>query len=174
MHKLLAALKRLFLRLEAPDASTDDPLPPIPFAKLKRAVHRVFLHCSASDHAHHDNVETLRQWHVVDRGWSDIGYHFLIRFSGELVKCRPLSKTPAAQRGHNTGSIAICLSGGQNGKANAFTTKQEDTLLRLCTAINKAYAGRVTFHGHNEVSSKACPVYDYRSILNLDDDGVMR
>ena len=174
MHKLLAALKRLFLRLEALDASTDDPLPPIPFTKPKRAVHSVFLHCSASDHAHHDNVETLRQWHVVDRGWSDIGYHFLINFDGELHNCRPLSMTPAAQKGRNTGSIAICLSGGQNGKANAFTAKQEDTLLRLCTAINKAYAGRVTFHGHHQVANKACPVYDYRHILNLDDNGVMR
>ena len=81
--------------------------------------------------------------------------------------------TPAAQKGRNTGSIAICLSGGQNGKANAFTAKQEDTLLRLCTAINQAYAGRVTLHGHHEVAYKACSVYYYCYVLNLDDNGVM-
>jgi N-acetyl-anhydromuramyl-L-alanine amidase AmpD len=152
---------------------TNALLCPVDAKGFTQAVHSVFLHCSASDHAHHDNVETLRQWHVLDRGWSDIGYHFLINFDGELRNCLPLSMTPAEQKGRNTGSIAICLSGGQNGKANAFTAKQYDTLLRLCTAINQAYAGRVTLHSHHEVANKAYSVYDCRYILNLDDNGVM-
>ena len=32
-------------------------------------------------------------------------------------------------------------------------------------------AGRSTFHGHREVAAKACPVYDYKSILRLDGFG---
>ena len=34
-------------------------------------------------------------------------------------------------------------------------------------AINNAYAGSVTFHGHREVAAKACPVFDYKDVLKL-------
>ena len=54
--------------------------------------------------------------------------------------------TPAAQKGHNLHTLAI----------------------------NKAYNGRVSFHGHCEVSLKACPVFDYREVLKLDRYGTLR
>ena len=79
------------------------------FTRPDRAVDRVFLHCSASDHPNHDNISTMRKWHLEDRGWSDVGYHFLIRKNGTLEEGRPLDRTPAAQGGNNRGTIAICL-----------------------------------------------------------------
>ena len=44
----------------------------IQFIKPNRRVDRIFLHCSASDVPAHDNVETIRKWHL-DRGFDDIG-----------------------------------------------------------------------------------------------------
>jgi N-acetylmuramoyl-L-alanine amidase len=79
------------------------------FAKPDRAVDRVFLHCSASDHSHHDNIATKCKGHVEDRGWSDVGYYFFIRKDGTVEDGCPLERTPAAQGANNSGTIAICL-----------------------------------------------------------------
>lgn len=143
------------------------------FNKPKRRVSRVFLHCSAHDGKHTDNAETIDAWHK-DRGWRGIGYHFFIRFDGTIEHGRPLNKIPAAQGGNNRGTIAICCHGGQNSKPDAFTQEQFDSLKRLCGDIDKVYSGKITFHGHKEVSRKACPVFDYRDVLSLDKKGYMK
>lgn len=142
------------------------------FEKPKRFVSRVFLHCSASDHASHDNIETIRRWHTdpkpAGNGWSDVGYHFFIRKDGMLEPGRPLEKTPAAQLNHNKSTIAICLHGLDVRK---FTEAQFEKLKALCLEINQAYAGALSFHGHREVASKACPVFDYKGVLRLNEWG---
>lgn len=137
------------------------------FSKPRRPVTRVFLHCSASDRPEHDNVATMDQWHR-QRGWAGVGYHLFIRKSGLIEKGRDLEKVPAAQEGHNTGTIAICLHGLAVDK---FTDAQFRALLTLCHQINEAYVGAVTFHGHREVANKACPVFDYKSVLSLGPGG---
>lgn len=137
------------------------------FKKPARPVSRVFIHCSASDNPNHDNVATMRAWHL-QRGWSDVGYQFFIRKDGVIEAGRPLEKTPAAQAGHNTGTIAICLHGLDIDK---FTEAQFSTLQALCIKIDASYGGRVTFHGHREVAAKACPVFDYKAVLQLDRAG---
>ena len=55
------------------------------FTVLKRDVDRVFIHCSASDHAHHDDVKVMRDWHVNGNGWSDVGYHYFITKAGKII-----------------------------------------------------------------------------------------
>lgn len=137
------------------------------FAKPKRPVRRIFLHCSASDNPAHDNAATMDRWHK-SRGWSGIGYHYFIRKDGTLEPGRDIEKTPAAQAGHNRGTIAICCHG--LAREN-FTGAQQITLYRLCAEINRAYGGHVSFHGHREVAAKACPVFDYRRWLELDQYG---
>jgi hypothetical protein len=140
----------------------------MPFVKPKRPISRVFIHCTASDNPAHDNVETIRAWHKA-RGFSDIGYHFLIHKDGRVSAGRSLELTPAAQTGHNTGTIAISLHGLEKDK---FTDAQFKSLIALCLQINAAY-DKVTFHGHCEVAAKACPVFDYRDVLGLDAKGRM-
>lgn len=137
------------------------------FVKPKRPVSRVFLHCSASDNPAHDDVSVIDSWHKAN-GWSQVGYHYFIKKNGELQNGRPLELVPAAQAGHNVGTIAICLHGLLGNK---FTDAQFDTLRRLARDINFAYGGKVTFHGHCEVSAKSCPVFNYRMALNLDSKG---
>ena len=140
------------------------------FTRPARHVDRVFLHCSASDNPDHDDIATIRSWHVDERGWSDVGYHYFIRGDGALQEGRPLQRTPAAQAGHNAGTVAICLHGLAEEN---FTDDQFRTLTALAREIDEAYAGRVTFHGHCEVSSKSCPVFPYREVLGLDGAGRM-
>ncbi len=141
----------------------------IDFTPPKRLVTAVFLHCSASDNPDHDDVSVIRQWHLAN-GWSDVGYHFFIKKDGTIQPGRDLERIPAAQAPHNLGTIAMCAHG--LAKEN-FTDVQLAAVKGLCDAINRAYEGRVTFHGHCEVANKACPVFDYRALLGLDAKGNM-
>ena len=142
------------------------------FKKPHRKVKRVFIHCSASDVAAHDDVKVIDLWHR-QRGWYEIGYHYFITKAGTLQKGRSLESTPAAQRWHNRKTIAICLHGLLESK---FTNAQFNTLKHLCRIINWAYADGnkvVTFHGHCEVAAKACPVFDYKKVLDLTESGFL-
>ena len=136
------------------------------FTKPSRNVQRVFIHCSASDHAHHDNIATMQQWHLA-RGFKNVGYHFFIQKDGTLEYGRDIEKTPAAQKGHNLNTLAICMHGL---KAENFTEAQFETLKKLATQIEHNYKN-ISFHGHCEVSKKACPVFNYKKVLDLDTYG---
>ena len=132
-----------------------------------RTVNRVYIHCSASSIPEHGNVDIIRKWHI-NRGWNDIGYHYFIPFSGEIQLGRDIESDPAAQKGHNKNTIAICVHGL---KLNDFTVNQFNNLIKLCILINNECD--VTFHGHCEVSDKPCPVFDYQKILKLNAAGEM-
>lgn len=140
------------------------------FETPKRRVDRIFIHCSASENESLVGatlVDEIRRWHL-ERGWSDVGYHFLIDKDGELMSGRDILKSPAAQRGHNTGTIAIMVHGLRH-----FSRPSLNMLKEFCTQINEAYSGRISYHGHCEVSNKSCPVFDYKSLLDLDRFGRM-
>ena len=42
-----------------------------------RKINKIILHCSATPEGREHNVEDIRRWHLR-RGFSDIGYHYLI------------------------------------------------------------------------------------------------
>lgn len=139
------------------------------FKKPSRKIKRVFIHCSASDKPKNDDVSVMDRWHKA-RGWSGVGYHFYIKRDGDIQVGRDIEKTPAAQKGNNTGTIAICLGGLS---VDLFTDAQFSSLNSICNSINGAYDGKVTFHGHNEVSSKSCPVFNFREVIGLDSRGYL-
>lgn len=138
------------------------------FKKPSRKVFRVFLHHSATDNPEHDTIDFIRRVHVDENGWSAVGYHFFIDKNGVLFQGRSLERSPAAQKGYNKSTIAICLSGRKE-----FTEEQKKALQRLCNKINEAYGG-ISFHGHKEVASTLCPAYPYKEWLGLDDSGFIR
>ncbi len=140
------------------------------FKKPAREVHTVFLHCSASDRPEHDSAAVIDSWHKAN-GWAGIGYHFFIRKDGTIETGRDIEKIPAAQSSFNPGTIAICAHGL---KKENFTDVQLAAVKSLCTEINNAYGWTLRFRGHKEVANKACPVFDYKALLNLDSQGNMQ
>lgn len=137
------------------------------YDKPAREIKGVFIHCSASDAPEHDNIGVMRAWHL-ERGFNEVGYHYFIRKDGTLESGRATSLTPAAQRGYNANTIAVCVHGL---KKDEFTEAQFKTLRKLCTDIREAHGHGITFHGHCEVSAKSCPVFDYRNVLQLTAEG---
>jgi len=132
-----------------------------------RELKRIILHCSATreewmeDAGLEAQVEEIRRWHVEGRGWSDIGYHFLIGRDGEYAVGRPLERIGAHVRGHNRDSIGVCLIGG-HGSASTdsfhdnFTEEQLASVEDL-VSVTRMLLGPLSFHGHNEYAAKACP-----------------
>jgi hypothetical protein len=135
------------------------------FSKPRRTIRKVFVHCSDSDRPEHDDVSVIRDWHLA-RGFTNTGYHYFIRKDGMIQIGRPIEKIPAAQAGHNTGSIAICLSGRTD-----FTVAQFNSLRTLSNLILGALPD-VTFWGHHDVDrNKTCPNFNVRKELGLDKYG---
>ena len=142
----------------------------VTFTAPARKVDTTWLHCSASEAASWNDVEAIRQDHIHHRKWDDVGYHFFITKQGDIQPGRPLERIPAAQQGYNTGAIAFCAHGLEEGK---FTTEQYQSIIRLCTAIKNAYGAPMRFRGHREVAAKLCPVFNYVHVLGLNTSGYM-
>ena len=127
-----------------------------------RRISKIILHCSDSDASSHDNIETVTKWHVVENGWSDIGYHYFIDKSGELFKGREIPVVGAHCRGHNYDSIGICLSG-----RNEFTESQFIRAKDLVSTLAKQYnIKKSMILPHNRLDpGKTCPNFDILNVL---------
>jgi len=56
------------------------------------------------------SVDEIRRWHI-ERGFSDVGYHFVIRFDGTIELGRDIGLIGAHSIGQNNNSIGVCLLG---------------------------------------------------------------
>lgn len=128
-----------------------------------RDLNKIIIHCTATPEGRWHDVEDIRDWHVNGRGWSDVGYHFLVLLDGTVEEGRPVHRQGAHTRGHNANSIGICYVGGVDQDMNAKDTLNEDQEVALETLIcdlRDEYGDDLTIHGHNEFASKACPSFD--------------
>lgn len=134
-----------------------------------RPIAELIIHCTATraewwkTRTANQKVREVRKWHVEDRGWSDIGYHFLIDRDGTIVEGRPLERSGAHTRGHNKGSIGIALFGGHGGSENDqfgdhFTLDQEVALRGLIDRLQSQF-GPLNVSGHNQYDARACPCF---------------
>ncbi len=105
------------------------------------------------------NADNIRQWHI-EKGYGDIGYHFVIDRDGLVQAGRNLELTGAhcraGQRNHK--SIGICLSG--NFQHESPTPYQMQALLILVKQLQQKYAitkNMVELHGNVVGASTLCP-----------------
>ena len=131
-----------------------------------RQINKIIIHCAATPPIMDIGVSEIRDWHVNGNGWSDVGYHYVIRRSGMVEEGRPVDKSGAHARGHNADSIGICLVGGvdadQNPIAN-FTRPQWAALSTLVDGLVEAY-WPVEVIGHHDVDPhKECPCFDVKA-----------
>jgi hypothetical protein len=132
-----------------------------------RPIGEIIIHCTATradwwaTRTLNQKVAEVRRWHVSERGWKDIGYHFLIDRDGKVAPGRPVEKEGAHVMGHNTGTIGIALFGG-HGSASTdsfldnFTAEQDRALRKLIAEITE-HRPPMKVSGHNQYAAKACP-----------------
>lgn len=121
-------------------------------------VNFIVVHCADSKTSMDVSVDTLRRWHVEENGWSDIGYHYFIKFNGTLHECRETKFQGAHCKAVNDKSLAICLEGGFNGENN-FSQKQLSKLYDLIHGLKIQYPNAAVI-GHGHIDEKACPSFD--------------
>lgn len=128
----------------------------------KRSIKELIVHCSATPEGKDYSIDTIRQWHL-QRGFSDIGYHYVIYRDGSIHIGRDESIIGAHCTGHNTNSIGVCYIGGcaSNGKTpkDTRTTEQKQSLVKLLKELKTKYP-QASIHSHKDFSNKACPSFD--------------
>ena len=128
-----------------------------------RKLTRIILHCTATPDGRHVDVDTIRGWHKK-RGWSDIGYHYVIYIDGSVHVGRDVAKAGAHVVGHNADTIGVVYVGGTDagGKAkDTMNDAQETAFVNLVKHLRDQY-GPLTLHGHNEYAAKACPSFNVK------------
>lgn len=128
---------------------------------IKRAISKIILHCTATPEGKDYTVEQIRQWHLA-RGFSDIGYHFVVYRDGSVHRGRHIEQIGAHCSGQNACSIGISYVGGcaKDGKTPKDTRTPEQTIAlhKLVEDLLNQFPG-ATLHGHYEFANKACPSF---------------
>lgn len=135
---------------------------------MKRKVTDIVVHCSATQPSQDIGRAEIDRWHR-QKGWRQIGYHYVIRRDGRIEVGRGLEEVGAHVEGHNAHSVGICLVGGINGKGvseNNFTDEQFKSLGYLLRQV-KGITGAENILGHRDYPNvrKACPSFDVREWL---------
>jgi len=128
-----------------------------------REIKYIVVHCSATKEGKDFGVEDFRKWHKR-KGWSDVGYHFVIRLDGTIEDGRPIEKIGAGVRGYNSNSIHICYTGGvdENIKPKDTRTEAQKEALRFKLMALKQQFPHAEILGHRDFDGvrKACPSFD--------------
>lgn len=129
--------------------------------KIKRKINEIIVHCTDTEAFVPVSKKDLYQWHVVERNYKDIGYHYFIDIKGNIIVCRSIDKVGAHCKGHNKHSIGICYAGGRlNG--NYYDTRtilQKDSLHQLIQGLCNTFP-ITKISGHRDYSRKSCPCFD--------------
>lgn len=147
-----------------------------------RKITGIIVHCTATrpewwtGKRTSEKVAEIRRWHKA-RGWSDIGYHYLIDRDGTIATGRDVKRTGAHVRGYNKGTIGVSLFGGHGSSetddfSDNFTQEQDIALMTLLGQLRVKY-GNVPVTGHNQYAAKACPGFSVPLYLDSDTpDGI--
>ena len=127
-----------------------------------RNITEIIVHCSATPEGKDYTVEDIRRWHK-ERGFDDIGYHYVIYRNGEIYRGRREDRVGAHCVGHNSNSIGICYIGGlaaDRKTAKDTRTAAQKASLKVLLKNLKANFPEARICGHRDFAKKACPSFD--------------
>lgn len=125
-------------------------------------IHTIILHCSDSPSGRGDTASTIHRWHQ-DRGWSGIGYHYVIEDSGDIAPGRPPYWKGAHCKGFNKRTLGVCIIGKNYAD---FTPDQRAAAIDLLELLCAQHQLTVEdIKGHYELDPrKTCPGWDMDSV----------
>lgn len=125
-----------------------------PYAALGRVARRVVHHTAfpslkiTSPMLERAHMRVMQGWHFA-RGFSDLGYHYVVFPSGRVYEGRPASALGAGVAGHNTGSIHVSFAG------NFEFEKPTPAALAAAKLLLDRWDAQLV--GHYQLQPNACP-----------------
>ncbi len=142
------------------------------------AVHHTAITVAGDARSGVERIRALYAYHANNRGWGDVGYHYLIDNDGQIYEGR--AGGPGVVGGHaycnNVGSMGVALLG--NFELEQPSQSQMAALQWLLHDLAATYAidlqNPVLFHGkmltpivgHGNLVSTTCPGYYLRETLD--------
>ena len=122
----------------------------------------IVVHCSDTPKGKHFTAKDIDLWHK-ERGWTKIGYHFVVLLDGKIEIGRGILEVGAHAEGYNQNSIGVCYIGGAKGE-DTRTDAQKKALLDLIKDLKAKYPSIKQVLGHRDTGSpKACPSFDAKT-----------
>ena len=145
--------------------------------ELRKKTTMIVVHCAATKASMDIGATEIRKWHVDDNGWSDIGYHYIIKRGGLVQIGRPEAFQGAHAPAANSKSIGVCLVGGMaedGGPENNFTLEQFLSLKDLIKRLKMTNPNIVEIVGHSDIQENKpnCPGFNLKEWLYKEDINV--
>ncbi len=84
---------------------------------------------------HFDRQLSMKNYHVNQNGWQDIGQHFTIFPDGDILTGRSLEKSPACITNQNANSICIENFGNFDDDGDTMTDAQKNSIVAVTAAL---------------------------------------
>ncbi|KAI0238408.1 N-acetylmuramoyl-L-alanine amidase [Lamellibrachia satsuma] len=134
------------------------------------AVRYVFIHHSDTPTCYDTNsfarrIRSFQNYHINSRGWSNIGYSFLVGGDGKVYEGRGWNHVRAHTSGYNSKGIAprhsvvssICVIGDFTHATTTSAQLAAVQALIRCGVRKGAIKSSYVRKGHRDVSSSTCP-----------------
>jgi hypothetical protein len=103
-----------------------------------------------------ERLRQIQSAHMNQRGWGDIGYHYVIDRSGRIWEARPIQYQGAHVASNNENNLGIMVLG--NFDKQQPTDAQMATLRQALIRFRKTYNVPVSrVYTHQEITPTACP-----------------
>lgn len=142
-------------------------------------VHHTAVKVTGDKRSGVERVRAIYQYHAINRGWGDVGYHYLIDEDGQIYEGKSGGKYVVGGHAycHNVNTLGIALLG--NFEDEKPTQDQMKALQWLLADLSKDYDVNLdenaTYHGqtysspivgHGDVLDTSCPGYYVRQTLS--------
>ena len=127
-----------------------------------RNIDKIIVHCSATPEGRDVSTEEIKRWHTQERGWDDIGYHWVVELDSSIKEGRNEEISGAHCRGQKSNSIGVCYVGGSDAEGKPKDTRtpdQKEALAKLLSDLKDKYPD-ANIYGHRDFANKACPSFD--------------
>lgn len=108
--------------------------------KSTRNIEVIYLHATATKPRIYVSIDVIRSWHINGRGWSDIGYHYIVQPDGTVELGRDVNRSGAHVGSDNAYTIGVSMVGEWDTiKPDPGHPQEKNTALllaRLCKMYN--------------------------------------